>query len=76
MNPRRFRNTIRWIHLVLSAVLGVYLYSPWSSAPLFGAIVKFGIFPMVGITGVALWQQRFVQKLFAAGGTLRPIAEP
>jgi hypothetical protein len=62
MNPRTYRSSVRWGHLALSTILGTYLYSPWSSNPVFEGLVKWGIFPLVGLTGTALWQQARIMR--------------
>lgn len=57
MSPTTFRRTLRWTHIATSAVVGTYLYSPWSSDPTFAAITLYGVFPLMGLTGLAMWQQ-------------------
>ncbi|MFN2323274.1 MAG: hypothetical protein ABR510_10000 [Trueperaceae bacterium] len=56
MNPATTRRALRWLHIVGSVVLGVYLYSPWGTEPVFEAVVLFGVFPALGASGVAMWQ--------------------
>lgn len=62
MNSKRYRTSVRWIHLALSAVLGTYVYSPWSSNTVFHAVVQWLLFPLLAVTGVALWKQAWVLK--------------
>ena len=57
MSPMTFRRTLRWTHIATSAVVGTYLYSPWSADPVFSAITLYGVFPLMGLTGLAMWQQ-------------------
>ena len=57
MSPMTFRRTLRWTHIATSAVVGTYLYSPWSADPVFSAITLCGVFPLMGLTGLAIWQQ-------------------
>lgn len=57
MSPTTLRRTLRWTHIATSAVIGTYLYSPWSSDPVFAAITLYGVFPLMGLTGLAMWQQ-------------------
>lgn len=44
----------RILHLLASGVLGTYVYSPWGSDPTFSAIVKFGIIPILTVTGLVI----------------------
>ena len=55
MKPATTRRALRWLHIVGSVVLGVYLYSPWGSEPAFRAVVLFGVFPALGASGGAMW---------------------
>ncbi len=57
MTPMTFRRTLRWSHLATSAIIGTYLYSPWSTDPTFTAVTLYAVFPLMALTGVAMWQQ-------------------
>ncbi len=69
MNARTYRSSVRWIHLGLSGVLGTWIYSPWSGNPIFDASIKWLVFPFLGLTGFALWQQGRVLRFL--GGNSR-----
>ena len=63
MQPSGIRTTVRWIHLSAAALIGVSVYSPWSSDPVFASVLKFVAFPLLGLTGLALWQQARLLRL-------------
>ena len=64
MAPATLRKSLRWIHISGSGVVGTYLYSPWSSDPTFSAITLYAVFPLMGLTGIAMWQQGRIARLF------------
>lgn len=42
--------------IVGSVVLGIDLDSPWGADPAFRALVLYGVFPVLGASGIAMWQ--------------------
>ena len=63
MSPTGLRRTLRWVHIVTAALIGTYLYSPWSADPVFAAVTLYGVFPLMGLTGIAMWQQGRLARL-------------
>jgi thiosulfate reductase cytochrome b subunit len=63
MQPGRIRTIVRWIHLSAAAIIGTSVYSPWSSDPVFASVLKFAVFPLLGLTGLVLWQQARLRRL-------------
>jgi hypothetical protein len=59
-NPRPL---LRYLHLFAGAWIGTFIYSPWGADPLFLAATRFGLVPLVGLTGLALWQQAAFNRL-------------
>jgi hypothetical protein len=53
--------------LCAAASTGVFLYSPWSADAAFVAVMKLGVFPLLGVTGVVLWQQARLLRMREAG---------
>jgi hypothetical protein len=53
-NPRPL---LRLVHLLAGGWIGTLIYSPWGSDTTFLAVTRFGLVPVVGLTGIALWQQ-------------------
>jgi hypothetical protein len=54
----------RTLHLVAAAVLGTFIYSPWRSNPTFEMVMTFGVFPMLSLTGLWMWQAPRINKWF------------
>jgi hypothetical protein len=60
MNPTHLphlRIALRWLHITLAGAVGAYLYSPWANNPAFATLIKFALFPLTGLAGLALWLQ-------------------
>lgn len=65
MSNKLFRQVVRWLHLIEGAVLGLYFYSPWGGeGTLLEASIVYFFFPALVISGILLWQQPRVMKLF------------
>ena len=63
MSNRNLRNAIRIFHLTAAATLGVYFYSPIAGNETLRLIIQFVTLPGIFLTGIALWQQAFLNKL-------------
>ncbi len=50
------RQWVRALHLVAAALLGTFVYSPWSSDPTFAASVRWIGFPLLTASGLFLWR--------------------
>ena len=57
MSNKRLRRANRWLHLLVSVTLIVYVYSPLGEAPWYALAVQSLAIPLVVLSGVALWQQ-------------------
>ena len=67
MAPAQFRKVIRLVHLVIAAAAALALYVPLVDAAT--ARVALGVaFPLLGLSGVALWRQAKLRKLLNRGG--------
>ena len=66
MTPVTLRKTLRWGHIVAALVVGAYLYSPLSANPVFAAFVLYAVFPLMAVSGVWMWKQGAIAKLFGA----------
>lgn len=58
------RRALRWLHLLGAGIVGAYLYSPWSANETFAAVTLYVVVPLLGITGIAMWQQARLVRLF------------
>jgi len=68
MKASTTRSWLRWTHIALSAILGTFLYSPWGAEPGFRLFVQAAVFPLVGLSGVLMWQQAKLRKLVRGMG--------
>jgi thiosulfate reductase cytochrome b subunit len=50
------RSTHRVAHLLLAAVLGVFVYSPLRTAPDAVLVVQVVVFPLLVVSGLLLWR--------------------
>ncbi|HZG09607.1 MAG TPA: hypothetical protein VEZ70_11570 [Allosphingosinicella sp.] len=51
------RQWLRFGHLIASALLGMFIYSPLREDPLLIATIQFLVFPALALSGVWMWQQ-------------------
>jgi len=63
MSNKNLRNVIRIVHLIAAATLGVYFYSPMAGDETLRLIIQFITLPSIVLTGIALWQQAYLNKL-------------
>ncbi len=50
------RSRQRFVHLVLAAALGVYLYSPLGRVAAVELVIQVLVFPALVLSGLLLWQ--------------------
>ena len=67
MSTKQFRNTVRLIHLIIASCMAVFIYSPLRLDSTFTAITQFLVVPIVLMSGIVMWQQPFVLKVFKRG---------
>ena len=63
MSNKNLRHVIRIIHLIAAATLGIYFYSPIAGDLTLRLIIQFVTLPSIVLTGIALWQQAYLNKL-------------
>ena len=63
MSNKNLRIAIRIIHLIAAATLGLYFYSPIAGDMTLRLIIQFVTLPSIVLTGTALWQQAYLNKL-------------
>ena len=63
MSNKNLRKVIRIIHLIAAATLGMYFYSPIAGDETLRLIIQFVTLPSILLTGIALWQQAYLNKL-------------
>lgn len=62
LNGKQYRSIMRWIHILGSIIIGTYIYSPYTSDPTFSLVVQVGVIPVLGLSGILMWQQGRVMK--------------
>lgn len=63
MNPGQFRQLLRFVHLGLGVIAATALYIPVVTDQIARVTVAI-IVPLIVLTGVAMWQQAKLRKLF------------
>ena len=63
MSNKNLRNAVRIIHLIAAAAFGMYFYSPIAGDETLKLIIQFITLPSIALTGLALWQQAYLNKL-------------
>ena len=63
MNASTERMIFRSIHIIGAALVGTYIYSPWSSLDWFTLLNQVVVVPMLSLSGIWMWKG---QKIKAA----------
>ena len=63
MSNKNLRKLIRIIHLMAAVAFGMYFYSPIAGDETLRLIIQFVTLPSIVLTGIALWQQTYLNKL-------------
>ena len=61
-NNKSLRNQFRLIHLLTSIFLGLFIYSPLKDNPQFVMFVRFGVCPVVAVSGIWMWKGKRIQQ--------------
>jgi hypothetical protein len=64
MSPTKFRSALRCSHIAIGVMLGGYICSPLHLDPTATLIVRLALLPLIGLTGIAMWQQGRLTRLF------------
>lgn len=64
MSNKQLRNTIRLLHLLFAGCMAAYIYSPLHLNSTFTTVLQLLIVPAVIVSGIVMWQQPRVIKLF------------
>ncbi len=64
LTPNKLRSILRWVHLVIGAILLCYVYSPFGQNVLFQWVVKIFLIPILVISGFGLWKFPVFNRLF------------
>jgi thiosulfate reductase cytochrome b subunit len=64
MTGSQTRLFLRWTHIICAALIGTFIYSPWSANPTFSAIIYWAVIPLLTLTGLAMWKQAKLMSFF------------
>ena len=62
---KQLRLILRYTHLAAGILIILFVYSPLGDAPAFELLVQIALIPVVVLTGIWIWQQARVRRLFA-----------
>ncbi len=74
MSNKKLRNIIRIIHLFAAATFGMYFYSPIAGNETLKLVIQIATLPSIALTGLALWQQAYLNKLLNRNNASKPTA--
>lgn len=57
MTNKDFRQTLRYLHVMVGVILILFVYSPLSEVGWYALVVQALAIPLVSLSGIALWQQ-------------------
>lgn len=64
-NPNKTTRTIlRWTHLVVGFLIGVFVYTPAHDNETFVLLMQAAVVPAVTLTGLWMWQQARLRRLY------------
>ena len=64
-NPSKTTRTIlRWTHVLAGFLIGVFVYTPAHDNETFVLLMQAAVVPTVTITGLWLWQQARIRRLY------------
>ena len=72
LSNKTLRNVLRAMHLVIGALVVVYVYTPLGNVEWFGSLVRISI-PVLTITGLSMWQMPALTKILKRQPVLRQI---
>lgn len=64
-NPNRTtRIVLRWTHLLVGWMIGVFVYTPMRENETFVLLMQVVFVPAVFVTGLWMWQQARIKRLY------------
>ena len=61
---KTMRTVLRWVHLVVGWLIGVFVYTPAREDETFVLLMQVVFVPVVVLTGVWIWQQARIRRLY------------
>jgi thiosulfate reductase cytochrome b subunit len=62
----RERDVMRWVHLIGSAAIGTFVYSPWRNQAGFLLSMRVLVIPILILTGLWMWQGHRMKKFLSS----------
>jgi len=62
----RERDVMRWVHLIGSAAIGTFVYSPWRNQAEFLLSMRVLVIPALIFTGLWMWQGHRIKKFLSS----------
>lgn len=61
----RERDVMQWVHLIGSAAIGTFVYSPWRNQAEFLLPMRVLVIPALIFTGLWMWQGQRMKKFLS-----------
>jgi thiosulfate reductase cytochrome b subunit len=65
ISNKHLRLVLRYTHLAAGILIILFVYSPLGDVSAFELLVQLALIPVVVLTGIWIWQQARVRRLFA-----------
>ena len=65
MKDATTRSILRWIHIVFGIPILGYIYSPFEELPKYAARVRFGVVPVMLLSGFWMWKGHVLRRLIS-----------
>ena len=62
MTPAKFRTVARWFQIFVAISMGACFFSPLSRLDWSLPLIKYALFPLLLLSGLAMWKQAKVMK--------------
>jgi len=59
------RSIVRWIHIVFSIPILGYIYSPFEQLHYFADRVRYGVVPVILLSGLWMWKGHLLRRLIS-----------
>lgn len=64
MTPTTLRTSLRWSHIGVGVILGIYICSPLHAVATATLVARLSLVPVVALTGIAMWKQGVLTRVF------------
>ena len=64
MSNKTTRTILRWTHVLVGFLIGVFVYTPAHDNEPFVLLMQAAVLPAVSLTGLWMWQQARIRRLY------------